>query len=1015
MKKKAITILIISLITLFASSVTAVFAYFYISAESDKQPTITVGETNNDYVITVSTETDFLYYVKDGTYNGKDAVSILANANRITVTLGADITLKRNVFVTADVHIDLNGHTLDLNGFDLSYQHTYSGAFALSGGTIDSYDVDGNGGTIYLEIPNATVITENLTYLDAAGASTATSCISVVDINAKYVSYNLMYFVSAALSGECDELYDRLSFGGADNLAVTESNGIYTFTEDMFLVGQVADGLNCAWSEGGVFTFACSDLDLPENYFGFKNIDLKYVSSNESISEKGNVTALQDSVTEVTLTAKVFIDGIQVSRCDFTVYVVKGESYLAKVGEHMLLQYISEYYSQENSAYSLNGDIVLPTAFTEYGVSFEYKAYNLENETDVFLENAISSVGDGSYTCVLMPLLSLKKLGYIVTCGATVLSETKLPFVYSFSETVETNYAYAQALLKSWFGSSVLVTAANDGVNGYTTLTLVPTWTSPGGVVNGVSYELVGNEDNVYEIVNNVLQVQSGKTPSVFDNVSLNVTIEIDADSSVNGEAASVTVALPVRFVEDDEGNNIASFLPYYTYFNNLLKVRTNGLATADSFYMPFSYSTGSPIICFGLSSANSAAKGAITIKLAYDSGGSTVFVSMVPDGSGNVCPTSLDNWLTANSMSLSDLIAANARWYFEIDKSSVPNTDNDISLTYYYKGGVNSQNWTLYSNAGGTAVSFDWTLLGLLQSTDMPSTVLYGWVYNNYNSFSDTFVSIAGGDYIYVDWLYQDKTFNNASSAIGSISSYKGMEFLDGIRKVYLSNGGVSDSDVQYFAGMDNLQYLDLSNNSLSNSISSYFTSTSFPSLVTLNISNNGINSFNFIEYLIDTADTIYVNDNIASGSDALLYGSLGFYNMNSYITLLNEGIIVYCEYVDGNYLTLENCSANAVYVSLKSVALVKKLPTSSSIATVYSGLSTTKTDYIDNTTPISADRSYTGSSLTGSMAWGYVLDTGETVYTATTVKLTFTITRVSSTNTSNLSITVYYKVDRI
>ena len=123
----------LTVIALF-SVITATFAYFNISNIGDISGDINVNITVDNNV-EVNDFASLYVACKNDTYNDSNVVS--STSNRKTIKFMDDITLINDLFVSADVHINLNNHTLNLNGYTLTITHGYKGSILIYNGTID--------------------------------------------------------------------------------------------------------------------------------------------------------------------------------------------------------------------------------------------------------------------------------------------------------------------------------------------------------------------------------------------------------------------------------------------------------------------------------------------------------------------------------------------------------------------------------------------------------------------------------------------------------------------------------------------------------------------------------------------------------------------------------------------------------------------------------------------------------------------------------------------------------------
>ena len=172
MSKKKILIrsMIISLFLL-----CGICAYAYFNKIIDNTHNMS-SDLNENSIIVVNNATEFYAAVKyyDETANDKYNSNGVISTKRKTIELAADITFYNDVLVTADCHINLNGHTIDLNGYNLTFKHQFEGVFEVysnplnildedeniisTGAIVDSLTDSTKNGKIIVDTPNAGVI-----------------------------------------------------------------------------------------------------------------------------------------------------------------------------------------------------------------------------------------------------------------------------------------------------------------------------------------------------------------------------------------------------------------------------------------------------------------------------------------------------------------------------------------------------------------------------------------------------------------------------------------------------------------------------------------------------------------------------------------------------------------------------------------------------------------------------------------------------------------------------------------
>lgn len=208
--KRIILIILLAFIAVISLTVGGVFAYFSATTRSDSS-TLSTSITDDGFVVEISDFSDLFTASKAEywsdlsevsttaavTYNSttttdengnETTTSATVSTSRKVIKLGADVTLENDLKITADVHIDLNGHTLNLNGYTLTIEHSYAGTFLLydgattKGGIISytketdeaaSTTVTSDGATVNITLSDGTAI--------AVTTATTSATVTVTD------------------------------------------------------------------------------------------------------------------------------------------------------------------------------------------------------------------------------------------------------------------------------------------------------------------------------------------------------------------------------------------------------------------------------------------------------------------------------------------------------------------------------------------------------------------------------------------------------------------------------------------------------------------------------------------------------------------------------------------------------------------------------------------------------------------------------------------------------------------
>ena len=211
---RKLVILITTVSIIFLAVGISVFAYF--RATSTKDVTATTGITD-ETVIEIASFDDLFDYSKASAYNDKNIVSNVSNRKILKLT--ANLDLSTDIIITADIHLNLNGKTLDLNDHSLTFKHGYAGCFSMYGGVI-SLGTNGEG-KITVDLPYASFVTNSMTYNSGGNTITEASCVNVLHIDSKYTAYSALYFVGNNIASDINkrvifEDYDTVSDSAFD-------------------------------------------------------------------------------------------------------------------------------------------------------------------------------------------------------------------------------------------------------------------------------------------------------------------------------------------------------------------------------------------------------------------------------------------------------------------------------------------------------------------------------------------------------------------------------------------------------------------------------------------------------------------------------------------------------------------------------------------------------------------------------------------------------------------------------
>ncbi len=1015
-------------LALVLASAIGVFAYFTAIVNADK----TFGVDSADTTVEIGSYAQLYQYSASTVYN--DGAGASTAENRVTLKLTADIALADDIFISKDVHIDLDGHTLDLNGKTLTLTHGYSGSTVISDGTVDLYSeetkaADGTvtpaaPGMLVFDTPSSKVVIDGVTYVDATGANIADASAYVkllwqdaTDANAdKYNAYNALWNLANVLVAEYDSRPSRLTYSEVAALEALDMSVVLNVRDSCTLC---TDKCEC--------TYVYSDIDLPGAYLGTA-VTYTYTSSNEAVlSKSGNVTPAA-SVTGAELGITVTSGSTTVTD-SVTVHVydpaIESDSLL--VAEAMFYATISDH--NRGNLYIFNRSIHLPLAVGD--ATFSYNVYS-KDDASVELSGAFSVLTDG-YVVNFEPTVEAVLLKATITGKAGTKKVIKVPMISGNTGLITTNASTAMNVVELWYesGEFVINPIIDSGVRtGYTSHILIQASDSLHKQygITSVTYELMNNTNGVYEIAQTpgglTLRVVPGKHPGDYvQDVVVNCIFVFD-DSK--GMASEEQIQVPIIYDDSESGDNVNGFLPYYTYYNDILYGTYAG-STSTSFEVAFCYGTSGPIICYDTLMYNSDGETEpgfptfLRVSLYYNGANQCLF----PYDAKTSMTVLLDEYLEESGLTLQNIIdAGDAKWVYEIDRTTSPSTNTQIELVYNYKMNVTSTDWATYPNTE-TPITSSMTLLGILHlGTDVPDAGLYAWIYNSFNITGDTYVSYDEGDFVVTDWLKQNVMID--ITAAGStfptnVSSFKGMEYLIGTMYLDLSghaslqNAATADEAAKVISKMTSLETLKLSNNAFRDrangagaDLGTVSALTALPNLRYLYLNGNNIYSFEWLKDMTSLLE-VYVHSNTFSGLESVFYGSLGLVNLQMFQDLTDRGVMVYNDFSGDNIIIFEESAEVNDYVRLRSIEYQKKLASGVSIETLYETLSTNAADYGLSNSYTDAAGTTVATNVRHTISFGY--DTSVGAENATYFVLTDTITA----NTTTVVVTVRFEIIRL
>ena len=233
-KKKVILSLIIAFVLLF-SGITA-YAYF----STVKPFSHNVSYTVPDNYIQINTLDDFyreidLYKDNQSTdFNSSSEVS----TKRKTLILNSDLELTADAIITSDCHINLNGHTINLNGKRFNIKNTFDGTIAIFNTAAQKAVITDSVGTnqVVIDTPNACVVIDKVhidTTIDVvinavSDEAVMESAIKLIYANIANDGVNDLYSTYSGLTAFLDPSRCILTAHAADSNTI---GCVYTHTD----------------------------------------------------------------------------------------------------------------------------------------------------------------------------------------------------------------------------------------------------------------------------------------------------------------------------------------------------------------------------------------------------------------------------------------------------------------------------------------------------------------------------------------------------------------------------------------------------------------------------------------------------------------------------------------------------------------------------------------------------------------------------------------------------------------
>ena len=987
MKKlsKKMLIVIISLSLLFVAGI-SVFAYFMATSEKDVKGTTAI---TNETIIEIASFDDLFNYSKASTYNDKDIVSNASNRKILKLTEDV-VSLNNDLVITSDVHINLNGKTLDLNDYSLTFKHGYTGVFSLFNGNVLLGD-NGNG-KITIDLPNASFVTNGVTYKNGNTTIEKEECVNILHIDSKYTAYSALYYASDRIA---TDLGERVKFEDYDTVKAET----FTLTDEKFISSKLCS-FNSNNSE--CCSFVYKDLDLIDHYLS-TDVTIEYSSSSPNIISNDGKVTLPSTSSDVNLTICVnHSSWSNPISCTFKLHVVNLSNSTIKdqVSKDLMKAYLFDYYhdtglkidetiSLKDYYYGFSHGVNLPLTALDGNITYSYSLKDLSgNEV-----NTTSHIEGNTY--VLEPNGNCYKL--VINYNNSSLEELNM-----YSEYAGDRETIARLILNELYGGSIVFDSSSQLTKLYNfsdlstelderTFGYVESYN-----ITNLTYSLKTDTDALtyYNYSNYELTVAEGKIPPA--KVSY-ITATFTFGSGK--EAQTIDVDLYINYLAQS-GNTVAGFLPYY----NLYDPQVASYMTA-SFEMPFCFGTGAPYICYDFSKVftkvnTTVEEESITyynytlgmssglqIVLYYDGAEKFTFTNYTSQESFTV---QLDTYLQNNNLTLSQLGNKGAKYIFKINAQNATVDSVKMLLLYNYK--FNTENkWDLYKyqvdkNNGYVTelTSTEFTVDGGLFYNATSSKVnavqdpnFFAWIYNNFNPDTTaqniTASAVNSNSFIPKSWLSLDVALDKTvDNTLASVSNYAGIGNLTNITKVNLSGINLSPSVLKSISSMTSVTDLNLSNCGITD-ISSI---CKMNSIKKLDVSRNSIKNFNDLVKLKNLEEVYVYSNNVTI--DNPIVGSLGITNLQTYNDLLKNGVAVFNQVSGDVPVIYADSDDYNDYVKIKSIIYQNKLSTTKSIETIYAKF---KENYNANNLSL--------KNTGGTFTWGYQTSDDEgntyTVNTAT------------------------------
>lgn len=977
--KKLILLISITSI-LFLSIGITLFAYFSFNKEQDVSAESGITDEN---VVLIASFDDLFNNSKASSNNDSNKVT---NANnRKILRLTSNIDLTNDIIITNDVHLDLNGKTINLNDHELQFKNGYAGTFSMYGGVV-SLGTKGTG-KITIDLPYASFITNSMTYNNNGTTINEEECVNLLNIDPKYTAYSALYLIGNNIASDINKRVEFEDFN-------TVNDELFDISDDKFIYTKTS----CASNSGNedVCSYIYKDLDLPNHYLS-TDIEITYESNNKAILTNDGKVTLPDTSADVNLTASInHKSWDNPISCTFKLHVVNLSNSTIKnqVAKQLLMDYISDYYHGtdlrvnetillEDYYYEFNHGVKLPLLGLDGTITYSYTVSDLAG-------NSVNTTShnDGN-TYILEPNGDCFHL--VITYNDSITESLNM-----YSAYVGDYETIARLILNKLYGGAIIYDSSQPKKGLYkfdqlgSELGSLYSYVTSYNITE-LSYSLKTGSDALtyYNYSNYELTVIDGQVPPAKSSY-LTVTFTFGSGT----DAQNIDIDLYIDYLAES-GDTLSGFLSYYNLYDPMVVTDMT-----QSFEMPFCFGTGAPYICYDFANVfelESITAGdeefnkytytlgmpsSLKIVLSYNNGATTFKFNTYSSEAS--LTAQLDAYLsnpdgddnTNDSITLSQIAqSGDAKYIFTIDAQNATTNSVNMLLLYNYKFNPASD-WNLYKYRAQDSNDYITELTsstftvdgGLFWNSTSTATnavqdkYFFAWIYNNFNpdaSEADIQASSVNSDsFIPKSWLSLDVALDKTiDSTLSSVTNYAGIGNLTKITKVNLSGITLSPQVLTSISSMTSVTELNLSGCGISD-ISAI---CNMNSIKVLDVSNNTINNFNDLIKLTNLEE-VYVYSNNATTNNPI-NGSLGITNLQTYNDLLRNGVSVFNQVSGGIPVIYADSDDYNDYVKLKSLIYQNKLSKKVSIETLYDP--TIKNVYTVNNLSL--------QNTGGTFTWGY------------------------------------------